>query len=77
MKSNEGFEESIEIEGKTVKEAIKKALKLFKVPREYLKIEVLREEEKGLFNMPGAKSARIKVEIIKKNKKILDNNCRL
>lgn len=56
---------SIEFEGKTVEEAIKKALKELKLPRDKLKVEVLSEEEKGLFGMPGAKPAKIRVSIIK------------
>jgi len=54
-----------EIEGKTVKEAIKKALKKIKLPRENIKIEVLQEEKGGLFKMPGAKPAKIRVIQIK------------
>lgn len=56
---------SIEIEGKTVEEAIKKALKELKLPREKVKIQVLSEEEKGLFGMPGARPAKVRVSIIK------------
>jgi len=52
---------SIEVEGKTVKEAIKKALQTLKLPREKVKIEVLSEEEKGLFGMPGAKPAKVRI----------------
>lgn len=57
---------SIEIEGKTVEEAIKKALKELKLPREKVKIEVLAEEEKGLFGMPGAKPAKVRVSLKEK-----------
>jgi len=56
---------SIEVEGKTVEEAIKKALKELKLPRDKVKIEVLAEEEKGLFGMAGAKPAKIRVSSIK------------
>ncbi len=56
---------SIEIEGKTVEEAIQKALKKLKLPREKVKIQVLSEEEKGLFGMPGARPAKVRVSIIK------------
>lgn len=56
---------SIEIEGTTVEEAIKKALKELKVPREKVKIEVISEEEKGLFGMPGARPAKVRVTMIK------------
>ena len=59
MKPKEG----IEIEGKTVEEAVKKALKELRLPRDRVKIEVLSEEEKGLFGMPGSKLAKIRVTI--------------
>ncbi len=54
---------SIEVEGKTVEEAIKKALKELKLARSKVKIEVLSEEEKGLFGMPGAKPAKVRVSL--------------
>ena len=54
----------IEVEGSTVEEAVKKALKELKLDRDKVKIEVLSEEEKGLFGMPGAKPAKIRVTII-------------
>jgi len=56
---------SIEVEASTVEEAIKKALKQLKVPRSKVKIEVLSDEEKGLFGMPGAKPAKVRVSTIK------------
>jgi len=56
---------SIEVEGKTVEEAIKKALKELRLPRDKVKIEVLSEEEKGLFGMPGAKPAKVRLSTIK------------
>jgi spoIIIJ-associated protein len=55
----------MEVEGRTVEEAIKKALKTLKLPRNKIKIEVLSEEEKGLFGMPGAKPAKIRISVIK------------
>lgn len=55
---------SIEIEGKTVEEAIKNALDELRLPRNKVKIKVLSEEEKGLFGMPGAKPAKVRVTII-------------
>lgn len=55
---------NIEFEGNTVEEAIKNALKKLKLPRDKLKFEVLSEEKKGLFGMPGAKPAKIRVSII-------------
>jgi spoIIIJ-associated protein len=54
---------SIEIEGKTVAEAIKKAMAALKLPRDKIKIEVVSEEVKGLFGMPGAKLAKIRASI--------------
>jgi spoIIIJ-associated protein len=56
---------SIEVEGKTVEEAIKKALRELKLPRDKVRIEVLSEEIKGLFGMPGAKLAKVKVTMVK------------
>jgi spoIIIJ-associated protein len=58
-------EKSIEVEGKTVEDAVKKALKELKLPRSKVKIEVLSEEEKGLFGMAGAKLAKVRVSIVK------------
>jgi len=60
---------SIEIDGKTVEEAVKKALKELKVERSKVKIEVLSEEQKGLFGMPGAKPAKVRVSILKNKEK--------
>lgn len=54
---------SIEIEGKTVEEAIKNALKKLGLPRNKVTIKVLSEEEKGLFGMPGAKPAKVRVTV--------------
>lgn len=64
----------IEIEGKTIEEAIKKALKIFKVSREKLKIEIITEEEKGLFGMPGGKPAKIKVCLKEDSEKAKSNS---
>ena len=54
----------VEAEGKTVEEAIEKALQELKLPRNRVKIESLSEEKKGLFGMAGAKPAKIRVSII-------------
>jgi len=56
----------IEVEGKTTAEAVKKALRQLKVKREDVKIEVVCEEEKGLFGMEGAKMAKVKVSLVKR-----------
>ena len=55
----------IEVEGKTVEEAIKKVLQQLQLPRNKVRIEVISEEAKGLFGMPGAKPAKIRVSIVK------------
>jgi len=60
---------SVDIEGKTVEEAIKLALQELKLPRNKVKIEVLSEEEKGLFGMAGAKPAKVRVSVIKHKEK--------
>lgn len=54
----------VEVEGKTVEEAIEKALKELKLPRKRVKIESLSEEKKGLFGMAGAKPAKVRVSAI-------------
>lgn len=56
--------QSVEVEGKTVEEAIKKALKELKLRRDKVKIEVISEEEKGLFGMAGARPAKVRVSVI-------------
>ena len=55
---------SIEVEGRNAQEAIKRALRQLNLPRNCVKIEILSEEEKGLFGMPGAKQARVRVSVI-------------
>ncbi len=59
--------EPIEIEAKTVEEAIKKALVIFKVARGEIEVQVLSEEKKGLFGMEGGRRAKIRVALKKKN----------
>ncbi len=56
-------QKTTEFEGKTVEEAIKKAVKTLDVSRETLKIKVVCEEQRGLFGMEGAKQAKIKVSL--------------
>ena len=55
------YHKSIEVEGKTLEEAIKKALEILDLPKDMVVIEVLSEEAKGLFGQPGAKPAKIRV----------------
>lgn len=59
---------SVEVDGKTVEEAIKKALVQLKVKRDRVRIEVVSEEQKGLFGMPGAKPAKVRVSLKKEIK---------
>lgn len=53
-----------EFEGRTVEEAIKKALQELKLSRDKLKIKVVAEEQKGLFGMSGAKPAKVRVTVL-------------
>jgi len=62
-------QKSIEVEGQTVDEAIKKAVEIFGVSREELNVKVVSEEKRGLFGMEGAKPAKIKAAL-----KNSDNN---
>ena len=52
--------EPIDVEAKTIEEAIKKALEILNVSREEIDVQVLSEEQKGLFGMEGAKRAKIR-----------------
>lgn len=56
---------TIEISGKTVSEALKKALKELNVTEDKVEVEVLEEGTKGLFNFIGVKPAKIKVKLKK------------
>ena len=66
-KPKEDLPKSIEVEGGTVEEAIKRAIDFFNVSREEITVKVMCEEKKGLFGMEGAKLAKIKASL-KKNK---------
>lgn len=57
---------SIEAEGATVREAIKKALATLKVSKDDVTIRIVCEEQKGLFGMDGAKKAKI-IATLKEN----------
>jgi len=60
---------SIEVEGKTTKEAIDIALKKLQVKKEQVDIKILSEEHKGLFKMNGSKLAKVKVTLKKSSHK--------
>ena len=51
--------ETMEIEGKTIDDAIEKACREFNVPREKLNIEILSEGSSGIFGI-GAKKAKVR-----------------
>ena len=59
---------SIEVEGSTVEEAIKKAAEIWSVSRDEIVVKVVCEEKRGLFGMEGEKPAKIRVTL-KSNKK--------
>lgn len=54
---------SVEVEGRSVQEAIRKGLAILGVPRQQVEIQILSEESKGLFGMRGAKPAKIRLTI--------------
>lgn len=58
---SEKIRKSIEVEDRTVAEALKKALKQLNLSRNKVEVEVLCEEVRGLFGMQGVKPAKIRV----------------
>ncbi len=54
---------SIEVDGKTVQEAIRKGLSILGVERRQVSIRILSEETQGLFGMRGAKPAKIQMSV--------------
>jgi spoIIIJ-associated protein len=71
MKERKARPKFIEVEGKTLDQAIEKALKILGVPKSMVDIKLLSEEEKGLFGMQGSQPAKIQVSIkgdVRKNK---------
>jgi spoIIIJ-associated protein len=54
---------SIEVEEKTVDEAINKALEQLQVNRDQVSVEILDEGSRGLFGFMGTRPARIRVSI--------------
>ncbi len=54
----------LEINGKTIDEAIQRACNEFNLPREKLNIEILSEGSSGLLGFLGAKKARIKARVL-------------
>lgn len=60
---NEESKKVIETEGKDIEEAIQKGLKILGIKRKDAEIEVLFEENKGLFGMQGAKPAKVRIRV--------------
>lgn len=56
---------SIEVEGKNIEDAIKKGLDKLGLARNQVEIKILQEGSRGLFNLKGAESAKIRI-IVKK-----------
>ena len=54
---------TIEVNGRTVDEALETALKELKVDKDKVTVEVIDEGMRGFLNLRGAKPARIKVTI--------------
>jgi spoIIIJ-associated protein len=54
---------SLEFDGATIEDAVKKAVLALGVSRERLNIMVVREEQRGLFGMQGASPAKIKASL--------------
>jgi spoIIIJ-associated protein len=63
------IQKDFEFEGRTVEDAIQKAITSLNVSRDDILVKVVCEEKKGLFGMEGAKPAKIKVSIEKKDNK--------
>jgi len=56
--------QSLEIEAKTIDEAIKKACVEFKAPREKLNIEIISDGSAGFLGILGSKKAKIKASMM-------------
>ena len=54
---------SVETEGKTIEEAIRKACEELKVSREDLEVEVLANGSSGFLGLVGAKNAKIRATL--------------
>lgn len=52
---------SIEAEGATPVEAIKKALVILGLTKKEVKVKILSEENRGLFGMEGTRLAKVRV----------------
>lgn len=77
---------SVEMAGRTVDEAVENGLKVLRITKDKVKVEVIEEGSKGLFGFLGTKPAKVKItvkensEMVAKKflKDVLDNmdiNC--
>lgn len=57
--------EPIEVEGKTIDEAVENAVTLLKTPKERLLIETISNGSQGFLGVIGSKKARIRASILK------------
>ncbi|WP_244835507.1 RNA-binding cell elongation regulator Jag/EloR [Clostridium sp. BJN0001] len=55
--------EYVETEGKTIDEAIEKALEELKTEKEYVNIDVIDHGSKGIFNVIGVRPVKIRVSL--------------
>ncbi|MFN3966671.1 MAG: RNA-binding cell elongation regulator Jag/EloR [Endomicrobiia bacterium] len=55
-------ESGIEVEGKTVEDAIQKGLEILGLPKDKVEIKILDEGESGLFGLMGSKPAKIRLK---------------
>jgi spoIIIJ-associated protein len=55
---------SLEIEGKSIEEAIQAACQQLKVPKEKLDIQILNSGSTGIFGLVGSKKAKIRATVI-------------
>lgn len=53
----------LEIEGRTVQEAIARGLAVLKTSRDRVHIQVLSEERRGLFGMRGVKQTKVRLTV--------------
>lgn len=54
--------DEIEVEAKTIQEAIKIAMHKLGAKKSEVEVQVLREEHKGLFSMQGTKLAKVRAK---------------
>lgn len=63
---------SLEVKGKSIEEAIEKALKELNVTREDVEVEVLENPTKGFLGFIGSKEGKVRVTVLEKEIKEVD-----